>query len=414
MLLLAVALVCVDCHQELVERFSRTPMANTSGVVRAAGESPGRAGPYAITPELRLLWPGGRVDLTFFIGSRRMGRSFAFEYKQHLFQAPVGYYANRHAWDLAPGYEHDSAPDLKRPITTDCLYCHATKATLEPGTINRYREIVHGIQCARCHGESADHANLVNPRKLPDRLRNSICEQCHLSGEVRLVQAGKKMQDFVPGADLSDIIEVFTGSTKGVAVNGHAEALAASRCKQVSGDKFWCGTCHNPHHPTASYAAICQTCHTEPHDKSDCVPCHMPTARAFDGGHTVFTDHSISTHTPRPLASYFGRKPSTRNLGLAYVRLALSRHDSAYLEKAWPLLRAAAANEPRDPVLYYEIANLLAASGRKQQAMYYYRLSISQDPLQPDALLKLAALLGRSPEAVEMREEASRMLPHSN
>ena len=50
-------------------------------------------------------------------------------------------------------------------------------------------------------------------------------------------------------------------------------------------------------------------------------------------------------------------------------------------------------------MLYYEIANLLAASGRKQQAIEYYRLSIQQDPLQPDALLKLAALLGRSAEA---------------
>ena len=412
MLLVAVALVCVDCHRDLVERFSRTPMANTSGLVRAAGESPGRVGSYTITPGLRLLWPGGSADLTFFIGSRRMGRSFAFEYKQHLYQAPVGYYANRQAWDLAPGYEHDSAPDFTRPITRDCLYCHATRATLEPGAVNRYREIVHGIQCARCHGESTDHTKLVNPRKLPDRQRNSICEQCHLSGQVRLLQPGKAMDDFVPGADLSEVIEVFTGSTKGVAVNGHADALAASRCRQASGEKLWCGTCHNPHQPAASYAAICQSCHTEPHDTSDCVTCHMPKAKAYDGGHTVFTDHSISTHTPRPLGSYFGRQPSSRNLGLAYVRLALTRHNSDYLEKAWPLLRAAAANKPRDPVLYYEIANLLAASGRRQQAVECYRLSIEQDPLQPDALLKLATLLGRSAEAAELREKASVMLPH--
>jgi hypothetical protein len=413
MLLLA-ALLCADCHQQLVERYARTPMANTSGLVRAASESPGTVGLYTITPDLRLVWPGGKVDLSFFIGSRRMGRSFAFEYKGHLYQAPVGYYANRRAWDLAPGYERDSAPDLSRPITPDCLYCHATRATPESGALNRYREIVHGVQCARCHGESAEHANLVNPRTLPARRRDSICEQCHLSGEVRLVQPGRKMTDFVPGGDISDVIEVFTASTKGVAVNGHADALAASRCKQASGDKLWCGACHNPHQPTASYAAVCTTCHTQPHNTSDCVPCHMPKARAYDGGHTVFTDHSISTHTVRPLASYFGRQPSARNLGLAYVRLASARRDADYLEKAWPLLRAAAATQPRDPVLYYEIANLLAASGRRQQAVEYYRLSIEQDPLQPDALIKLATLLGRSAEALELRGKASRMLPHPN
>src|SRR5690242_18804267 len=211
MLLFAAALVCVDCHRDMVDRYARTPMANTSGVARPANESPGRVGPFTITPALALLWDGHQVDLTFFIGSRRMGRSFAFEYDGRLYQAPVGYYANRRAWDFAPGYEHDTTPDLSRPITTECLYCHATRTALEPGTLNRYREIVHGIQCSRCHGESGDHTRLVNPRKLPPRLRDSVCEQCHLSGIARLTQPGRRMADFAPGADLADYIEVFTG-----------------------------------------------------------------------------------------------------------------------------------------------------------------------------------------------------------
>jgi hypothetical protein len=229
-----------------------------------------------------------------------------------------------------------------------------------------------------------------------------------------LLQPGRKAEDFAPGGDLSEVVEVFTASARGVAVNGHADALSASRCKQASGEKLWCGSCHNPHQPTASYAAVCLTCHAQPHEKADCVPCHMPKARAYDGGHTVFTDHSISTHTGRPFASYFGRQPSPRNLGLAYVRVASTRHDSGYLEKAWPLLREAAAGEPHDPPLYYEIANLLAASGRREQAVEYYRLSLRQDPLQPDALLKLAALLGRSAEARELRDKAARIVPRPN
>jgi hypothetical protein len=412
MLLLAAALACVDCHRDLVERYARTPMANTSGRVRAADESAGKVGrTFTITPALELLWPGDRADLTFFIGSRRMGRSFAYEYKGHLYQAPVGYYANRRAWDLAPGYEHDAKPDLARPITPECLFCHATRAATEPGTLNRYREIVPGIQCARCHGESADHAQLVNPRKLSARLRDSVCEQCHLSGEVRIVQAGKRAEDFRPGEDLSVYIEVFTASGKGVAVNGHAAALAASKCKQASGEKLWCGTCHNPHRTTASYAAVCQTCHAKPHNTSDCVPCHMQKAKAYDGGHTVFTDHSISTRAQRPFASYFGRQPTPRNLGLAYVQLAAKQRDSDYIEKAWPLLRDAAAGQPHDPTLYYAIANLLNATGRKQQAIEYYGRSLEQDPVQPDALLKLAALLGPSARARELREKALRILP---
>jgi hypothetical protein len=411
MLLFAAALVCVDCHRDVVERYALTPMANTSGQVRAASETPGKVGLYTITPDLRLIWAAAQVQLSFFIGSRRMGRSFAFEYRQGLYQAPVGYYANRRVWDMAPGYEHDTSPDLSRPITTDCLFCHANRAMLEPGTLNRYSEIVAGIQCARCHGSSTDHSALVNPRKLSPRLRDSICEQCHLAGEVRLAQPGRKVEDFVPDDDLADFIEVFTSARKGVAVNGHADALARSRCKQESGDRLWCGTCHSPHRQTASYSAVCRNCHETPHNLSDCIACHMPKAKAYDGGHTVFTDHSISGDAGQGFTSYFRRRPSDRNLGLAYVRLASTRHDSNYLDRAWPLLRVAAADNRRDPELYFEVANVLAASGRKKLAIEYYRRTLREDPLQPDALLKLASLLEPSNEARELRAKASRILP---
>ena len=148
MILLAAVLACVDCHRDLVERYARTPMANTSGRVRAGGESPGTVGrQFTITPGLRLLWPGGQADLTLFIGSRRMGRSFAYEYRRHLYQAPVGYYANRDSWDLAPGYERDSKPDLTRPITPDCLFCHTTRAM--PRRIGRSREPCKSCEAPR-------------------------------------------------------------------------------------------------------------------------------------------------------------------------------------------------------------------------------------------------------------------------
>src|ERR1700720_4822461 len=95
MILLAAALACVDCHRDLVEHYARTPMANTSGPVRAADEFAGKVGrQFTITPGLQLLWPGGRADLTFFIGSRRMGRRFAYGDNSPLYQAPPGEYAD--------------------------------------------------------------------------------------------------------------------------------------------------------------------------------------------------------------------------------------------------------------------------------------------------------------------------------
>src|SRR5579864_4074056 len=48
-------------------------------------------------------------------------------------------------------------------------------------------------------------------------------------------------------------------------VISHSEQLALSRCKQMSGDGMWCGTCHDPHHEPVDavpyYRSKCLTCH---------------------------------------------------------------------------------------------------------------------------------------------------------
>ena len=389
-------------------------MARSSGIVEPDRESPGRVGEaYRITPGLTLEWKGGRADLAFFIGSRRMGRSYAYWRDGFLFQAPVGYYANRGAWDMAPGYEHDTAPDLNRPITKDCLYCHATGALPVDGTLNRYKAIGHGVQCARCHGDPENHDAIVNPAKLPSRLRDSVCEQCHLSGAVRVEKAGKRIEDFRPGQDLADYLQVFTAPPEkpGLLVNSHAEAIAGSRCKQESGT-LWCGSCHNPHRERTDYNAVCLDCHKTPHDRGDCIRCHMAKAKARDGGHTVFTNQSLATQPRQPkFVSYFAGEPAPRDLGLALFRLGAERRDAAYLEKAWEFLRPEAAKWPDDPALCLAVAKLLEAAGKREQAIAYYRLSLSRDGNNPETLGNLARMLGNTPEARRLRERALKILP---
>jgi tetratricopeptide (TPR) repeat protein len=137
----------------------------------------------------------------------------------------------------------------------------------------------------------------------------------------------------------------------------------------------------------------------------------MPKARAHDGGHTVFTDHSIprksvtASHRAEPseLVAFYGRSLSTaiasRNLGLAYASIGA-------LEKAWPLLRAAAQSKPPDAALYAQIGMLLEADGRLEQAAEFYRLSLDLDRSHPTALPRLGVLLARRGAA----EEARRML----
>jgi tetratricopeptide (TPR) repeat protein len=138
----------------------------------------------------------------------------------------------------------------------------------------------------------------------------------------------------------------------------------------------------------------------------------MPKAKAYDGGHTVFTDHRIALKPkPQPLTSYFGRAPTNRDLGLAYVQIGMDQRDSSYFEKAWPLLRQAGELKAVDAQLYSTIGALLRADGHKEQAAAYSRLSLEQDPVQPDVLNKLAELVGEA-EASRLRRTALTILPH--
>jgi hypothetical protein len=434
-------LICGDCHREIVERFNRSPMGRTSGPVDAIKESPGSFVHVAsgtsfqivrTERKLELRWLGQKQELPFFIGSGRMGRSYAFLDDGYLYQAPAGYYTNRRAWDAPPGYEHDRTPDLARPVTPECLFCHASGARAVPGTLNRIADMgaLHGVGCERCHGDGAAHAmhpvrdNIVNPARLPGRARDSVCEQCHLAGEVRLALPQKELAGFRPGDELGAFIQVFVNadSAPGVRVNGHAEALAQSRCRKAAGERLWCGTCHDPHASTIDFRARCLGCHEAAQCPSssrsgDCIGCHMPKARALDGGHTVFTDHSIPrrpVHTPdrtpvRELRPYFpelqGQGIAERNLGLAYGNLG-------NVGKAWPLLRTAAPG--RDPALYTRIASLLQADGRYAQAEPYYRESLAMDGDQLEAVVGLASLLertGRKSEAAPLRRKAVTMCP---
>jgi tetratricopeptide (TPR) repeat protein len=149
----------------------------------------------------------------------------------------------------------------------------------------------------------------------------------------------------------------------------------------------------------------------------------MPKARAYDGGHTTFTDHSIprrpadgpaQPEPPAELAAYFtgAARPelTARNLGLAYAQVGQKYGRPEFLEKAWPLLRQAAQSKPRDAALYAEMAALLQADGRIEQAVDFYRLSLEMDPHQDLALVNLGELLYRQGEKQKARDLWKRAL----
>jgi hypothetical protein len=412
---------------------------------------------YAINPNYRLTFErpragvSGSRDLKWSIGSGAVGRSYVFAEDGFLFQAPVSYYSLVRKWDLSPGFAGKPAIDLAKPIEEPCLQCHATGVRLLENTQNRYADppfFEQGVGCERCHGPGRAHVQavatrgrdlaIVNPAKLDGEQRDSICLQCHLTGAARVTSAGKPPFSYRPGERLSDYISVFVWSSaddnERAAATDHAEQLARSKCRQASGERLWCGTCHNPHSTNvaaqraASFRSSCLTCH----DTSDCKErpalrqarqdqchsCHMPRRQSREGDHVAFTLHSIPRTTPavsakradRELRSFFNRKPPDRDLALAYAAAALA--DASLRKRAAAMLDRVPAP---DATVLVQRAQLYDFEGRATEAERLYRQVLAADPMNPTALANLAiylARIGASDEAIRMWADVFARYPH--
>lgn len=390
--------------------------------------------------------------MPYFIGSGMVARSFVFSLDGFLYQAPVAYYTGPQRWDLPPGYDQYPTPYLTRRILPGCLSCHASGHQLVARTQNRYRTppfLEGGVSCERCHGPGAAHIAkmtagdlgsgpaIVNPARLaPDR-RDSICSQCHLTGAERVAKAGREMDTFLAGERLADYLSVFvrSGGAPGMRVTSHVEKLAQSRCKRASGDRLWCGSCHDPHsvpkpsEKGAWFRAKCLACHEtsacreEPARREangdDCTGCHMPRSTVMDADHVVFTDHSIprrpgvaSPPMPRPdapLVRFDGAPASPRDLGIAYASLAGRERIPAYQQRAFDLLRQAVEAGERDPQALLHLAELYKNRGDEESAIPLYEEAMRLDPAQVAASVALGAIQadrGQWKEAIRLFNDA--------
>ena len=189
---------------------------------------------------------------------------------------------------------------------------------------------------------------MQNPAKLAPAARDSICAQCHLSGEVRVSRPGKEGQTLAAGGLLADILTVFVraGSPSDLRVTSHVENLAQSACKRASGDKLWCGTCHDPHtapepaEKAAYFRGKCLSCHQTQDchaaeearlaNGDSCIACHMPRGPASDIQHVVFTDHSI-----RRKPSGAGVVPSSSSELVPYPSYTASSNNRPQRRAIW-------------------------------------------------------------------------------
>jgi hypothetical protein len=349
----------------------------------------------------------GSRRFAFFIGSGAAARSFVWRKDSFLFEAPVTWYAAPQKWDVSPGYEHTETLRLARPIEPECLNCHASFLLPVAGTKNGFEAAPFqegGIACERCHGPGRNHASIVNPAKLPAMQRDSVCAQCHLTGIERVERADRSLAAFRAGDDLTAFAVSFVrAGVDAVHVTSHFERLWQSRCKRVSGDRLWCGTCHNPHAASpASYTEKCLGCHSGSEhataNRGGCIACHMPRIEAADAPYTAFTDHSMPRKpgapryaAPGELRPFWG-SGGDRELGLAYARLAYREKLPGDFERAFELLLRANAD---DAPSLTQLANLYDHFGDEGRANELYRRSYAKDPSQAEVAVNVGAIYAK-------------------
>ena len=457
--------MCAKCHAAIYASYMRTPMAQSSGPADKnliAGDFTHKPSGvhYSIYREGGKVWlsfdrPGdsllhGKREFLYYIGQGRRGRTYLFSIDGFVFESPVNWYADRHMWDMAPAYGDAKEAPLNLPATTSCLHCHVSgvRAPLD-GSENHYPSPIFyasGITCERCHGPGGAHLNggvIVNAAKLPAKLRDQVCMQCHLEGNAAIERAGTHIYDYKPGDDLSQYVRYFVLSGNvppGLRATSQFESLAQSVCKKKSGDAMSCTSCHDPHQSVtpenrvAFYRAKCIACHGEDfaakhHFKQqDCASCHMPASLSSDVAHTEVTDHRIlrnpsskptSDGPPTSLPDLVPFPPSDdatkdlRDYALAWQSIVNSGMTMAE-PKAEQLLRAALQKAPNDPALLSALGYIAQERGDLNQARSFYKKALGQDAALVDASTNfgvLEAQQGNTAEAIKLWQSAFERAP---
>lgn len=344
---------CAECHAEIAESFSAHPMARSvSRIEPDAEEAALPAEKRRVAGNQRVLsveMQGGQmrhheqmfdaagkeiydqaVTIEYSVGSGRRAKAYLHRRGSLLFMSPLNWYTQTGQWDLAPGYAKDDPRRFERRVTDECLSCHVGRIAPVGRSLNRYEDPPFhelSIGCENCHGPGEKHVALrradpaaaaaaetiVNPAHLDPARRESVCNQCHLQGAVRVPRYGRSDLDFRPGRNLE---EIWTAFDQGSGISGdrtrsvsHVQQMRESRCYKESAGRLGCTSCHDPHRVPAEneqlkfYRERCLRCHSDkscaaPPERREeqgdsCILCHMPPRQASNVAHVTQTDHRV-------------------------------------------------------------------------------------------------------------------------
>jgi len=441
---------CARCHPSEAAAFSRSPMGRSIGPpsVFTEGRITHKLSGSTITIRQRGSLLEHRLErrgvvaeypVAYSVGAGIVGYSYMVRLGRYLFQSPVSYYTQTKSWDLTPGYETEPHLDFTHQISSGCLFCHTGSVNFIAGTANQFADPPFTpISCQRCHGSPAEHlknpvpGSIVNPAKLAPAHRDSVCEQCHLEGDVRILNPGRDWWDFHPGQAAESVFVTYlrTAAPGTLRAVGQSELLAESQCARQSAGRLWCGTCHNPHAGEQNRAQavrqVCLSCHSDlftagrHQPATECVSCHMPRLRPTNVAHSAVTDHSIPrmprAQQPEGSASpelKAWREPDPalvrRDLGLAYFDLAANKHTTPDLAQAYQILSQLPPQERQDPAVEADLGSALLAQGQTPLAIRMFTRASVQEPSNA----RYAYCLGTALERAGKMEEAAKELKRS-
>ena len=307
---------CAQCHPKQAETFHETGMSRAlepaaQGRILSSHKKLTFAQgdyKYSIEREGDISWYRvyndreefkSKIGWAFGLGAA--GQTYLLERAGKWYEGRVSYYKDTDSLDLTVGARPEAPRSLEEAIgrelstkgASECFSCHTT-GSMTAGVL-KPETLTPGIQCARCHVNSAAHqaafqdsktAKAVVPAKLGALAAEEVsefCGQCHRTWQQIASDGPHNITN----------------------VRFQPYRLTNSKCYDAAETRIRCTTCHDVHNEVVRsasfYDAKCQACHSPGQKagthlckvaKQDCVTCHMPKVK-IDSAHNAFTDHWI-------------------------------------------------------------------------------------------------------------------------